>query len=192
MPTMALARAAELHACRVRLTTGPAAAAEARGQGRTAICAWDAHVAGDVAVLLIRELEANAIRHTAGEAVTPGIQCARIQLRVDGHDTSSSLPVLADAPSRHGGWAAGRVLVTNLPAEWGFHRTPAGKAVSFTLAFQPDLVAGLALGRTPARTPPVARVRLPGSQRRSMAEPSGELGEATGKPLKPGSAGEPE
>src|SRR5216683_3807715 len=36
---MAPARPAELHGCRVRLTTGPAAAAEARS--RAAICAWD-------------------------------------------------------------------------------------------------------------------------------------------------------
>ena len=192
MHTMAPTRAAELPACRIRLTTGPAAAAEAHGQGRTAICAWDAPVARDVAVLPTSELATNAIRHTAGEAVTLGIQCARIQLRVDVHDTSSYLPVLADAPSRRGGWVGGLVLVTNLPAECGFYRTPAGKAVYFTLAFQPDLVAGLALGRTPARTPAVARVRLPGNECRSMVEPSGELGEVAGKPIKLGSTGEPE
>ena len=39
MHTMAPTRAAELPACRIRLTTGPAAAAEGHGQGRTAICA---------------------------------------------------------------------------------------------------------------------------------------------------------
>ena len=84
------------------------------------------------------------------------------------------------------------MLVTNLPAEWDFCRTPAGKAVYFTLAFQPDLVAGLALGRTAARTPVVARVRLPGNECRSMVKPSGELGEVAGKPIKLGSTGEPE
>jgi hypothetical protein len=31
------------------------------------------------------------------------------------------------------------MLVASLSAEWGFYRTPAGKAVYFTLAFQPDL-----------------------------------------------------
>lgn len=75
----------------------------------------------------------------------------------------------------------GLALVTNLSAEWGFYRTPAGKAVYFTLAFQPDLVAGLVLGRTPARTPAVARIRLPGNECRSTVEPSGELGESGGQ-----------
>ena len=97
MHTMAPACAAELHACRVRLTTGPAAAAEAYDQGRTAICAWDASVARDIAVLLTSELAANAIWHTAGEAATLGVRCVRIQLRVDVQDTSSCRPVLADA-----------------------------------------------------------------------------------------------
>jgi hypothetical protein len=31
------------------------------------------------------------------------------------------------------------MLVATLSADWGFYRTPAGKAVYFTLAFQPDL-----------------------------------------------------
>jgi hypothetical protein len=31
------------------------------------------------------------------------------------------------------------VLVAALSTEWGSFRTPAGKAVYFTLAFQPDL-----------------------------------------------------
>ena len=44
MNAMALTRPAELHVCRVRLTTGPAAAAEARSQVRAAICTWDVPV----------------------------------------------------------------------------------------------------------------------------------------------------
>ena len=39
MNAMAPTRPAELHRCRVRLTTGPAAAAEARSRVRAAICA---------------------------------------------------------------------------------------------------------------------------------------------------------
>jgi hypothetical protein len=34
------------------------------------------------------------------------------------------------------------MLVTTLSDEWGFYRTPAGKAVYFTLAFQPDVAEG--------------------------------------------------
>jgi anti-sigma regulatory factor (Ser/Thr protein kinase) len=138
MHTMAPGRATDLHAYRVRLTRGLAAAAEARGQVRAAICAWDAPVDEDVAVLLTSELVTNAVKHTAGGAVTLGIQCTHGQLRVDVHDTSPSLPVLADVPADA---EAGRglALVADLSADWGFYRTPAGKAVYFTLALQQDL-----------------------------------------------------
>jgi hypothetical protein len=30
------------------------------------------------------------------------------------------------------------VLIADLSAEWGFYRTPMGKVVYFTLAFEPD------------------------------------------------------
>ena len=36
----------------------------------------------------------------------------------------------------------GLMLVATLSADWGVYRTPAGKAVYFTLAFQPDLPEG--------------------------------------------------
>jgi hypothetical protein len=97
MHTMAPTRAAELHACPVRLTTGPAAAAEAYGPGRRAICARNAPAAKDAAVLLTSELATNAIRHTAGETVTPGIPCACVQLRADVHNMPACLSVLVDA-----------------------------------------------------------------------------------------------
>ena len=137
MNTMAPARAAELHAYRVRLTTGPAAAGEARGQVRATICAWNVPVGTDVAVLLTSELVTNAIKHGAGGPVRLGIQCTRDQLRVEVHDTSPSLPVLMDtAVDATDG--RGLVLVAALSAKWGAYRTPAGKVVYFTLAFQPD------------------------------------------------------
>jgi len=51
------------------------------------------------------------------------------------------LPMLVDAPLDA---EAGRglMLVSTLSAEWGFYRTPAGKAVYFTIAFQPDVAEG--------------------------------------------------
>jgi hypothetical protein len=52
MTTMAPTRPAALPACRVRLTPGPAAAAEARAQVQAAIGARDVPVDGDVAVLV--------------------------------------------------------------------------------------------------------------------------------------------
>ena len=141
MNAMAPIRPTELHGCRVRLATGPAAAAEARRQVRAAICAWDVPVDPGVAVLLTSELVTNAVRHEPGETVTLAVTCSRGELRVDVHDTSCSLPVLVDAPADA---EAGRglMLVATLSADWGVYRTPAGKAVYFTLAFQPELAQG--------------------------------------------------
>jgi anti-sigma regulatory factor (Ser/Thr protein kinase) len=141
MNAMAPTRPTELHGCRVRLTTGPAAAAEARSQVQAAICAWDVPVDAGVAVLLTSELVTNAIRHEPGETVMLVIDCSRGQLRVDVHDTSCSLPVLADTPA-DAETGRGLMLVATLSADWGVYRTPAGKAVYFTLAFEPDLVEG--------------------------------------------------
>jgi anti-sigma regulatory factor (Ser/Thr protein kinase) len=138
MNTMAPTRPTVLHRHRVPLTAGPAAAAEARGQVRAAICTWDVPVDPSVAVLLTSELVTNAIRHEVGETVMLDITCSCGQLCVDIHDTSYSLPVPVDA-SADAETGRGLMLVASLSAEWGFYRTPAGKAVYFTLAFQPDL-----------------------------------------------------
>ena len=138
MNAMAPTRPTELHGCRVQLTAGPAAAAEARSQVRAVICAWDVPVDPGVAVLLTSELVTNAIRHEPAETVMLVISCSRGQLRVDVHDTSCSLPVLADTPA-HAETGRGLMLVATLSAEWGFYRTPGGKAVYFALALQPGL-----------------------------------------------------
>jgi anti-sigma regulatory factor (Ser/Thr protein kinase) len=117
---------------RTSLFAGPKAAAEARGCVRAAIDAWDVPVDRDVAVILTSELVTNALRHEAGETVTLTITCVCDQLRVDVHDSSSAAPVLEDAPvDAESG--RGLLLVATLSAEWGFYRTPAGKAVYFTL-----------------------------------------------------------
>ena len=138
MNVMAPTRPTELRGCRVRLTAGPAAAAEARRQVRAAIRTWDIPVDPDVAVLLTSELVTNAIRHEADETVTLAITCPRAQLRIDVHDTSRLLPVLMEVPADA---EAGRglMLVAALSDQWGVYPTPAGKAVYFTLAFQPEL-----------------------------------------------------
>ena len=138
MNTMAPTRPTVLHRHRVSLTAGPAAAAEARGQVRAAICTWDVAVDPDVAVLLTSELVTNAIRHEAGEAVLLAVTCSAEEFRVDVHDTSCCLPMPADAPVDA---EAGRglMLVNTLSTGWGSYRTPAGKAVYFTLALQADI-----------------------------------------------------
>ena len=138
MNAMAPPRPTELHRCRVRLATGPAAAGEARSQVRAAICAWDVPVDPDVAVLLTSELVTNAIRREASATVTLAITCSCRELRVDVFDTCCFLPVVVDAPAE-AETGRGLMLVATLSAEWGFYRTPAGKAVYFTLGFAPDL-----------------------------------------------------
>ena len=138
MNAMAPTRPTELHRRRVRLATGPAAASEARCQVRTAICAWEVPVDLDVAVLLTSELVTNAIRHEVSGTVTLAITCSCSELRVDVFDTCCFLPVVVDTPA-DAETGRGLMLVATLSADWGFYRTPAGKAVYFTLTFRPDL-----------------------------------------------------
>ena len=78
MNAMAPTRPTELQACRIRLTAGPAAATEARGQVRAAIRAWDIPVDPDIAVLLTSELVTNAISHEAGTTITLAIRVFRV------------------------------------------------------------------------------------------------------------------
>jgi len=126
---------------RVALATGPAAAAEARSHIRAAIDAWGVPVDPYVAALLTSELVANAIRHEAGETVKLFVSCSCGHLRVYVHDTSRSWPVPIEAPVDA---EAGRglMLVASLSSDWGYYRTPAGKAVYFTLALATDPQAG--------------------------------------------------
>jgi len=141
MHAMAPPRPLELHGCRVRLAARPGSAAEARRQVRAAICAWDVPVDPSIAILLTSELVTNAIRHETGETITLGIACLPGELRVDVHDTSRLLPVLVDAPA-DAETGRGLMLVATLSEEWGSYRTPEGKAVYFTLAFQGDSDVG--------------------------------------------------
>jgi anti-sigma regulatory factor (Ser/Thr protein kinase) len=138
MDTMAPARTPVLHPARhITLTAGPAAPAAARRQVTAAIRAWDAPVDEPVATLLTSELVTNALTHETGPAIRLVITCAGATLRVDVHDTSPDLPVLLSAPADA---EAGRglQLVSSLSANWGYYRTPDGKAVYFTLGFQAD------------------------------------------------------
>jgi anti-sigma regulatory factor (Ser/Thr protein kinase) len=163
MNTMAPTRLTELHLHRVRLNTGPVAAAEARKQVREAVRTWDVPVDPDVAVLLASELVTNAVRHEASATVMLAISCSCDQLRVDVHDTSRALPVLVDAAD-DAETGRGLQLVTILATEWGFYRTPAGKAVYFTLASQlPPDVPMVPPARSPRRDR--AQRRFPGDVR---------------------------
>ena len=137
MTTMVLTRPAERerHGRCVRLTAGPAAAAEARRQVREAIRAWRTRVDLDIAVLLTSDLVTHAIRYGAGETITLAVRCDRGQLRVDVFGTSRSRPAQADA-SATPKIGQGLILVATLSDGWGCFRTPAGLAGYFTLAFR--------------------------------------------------------
>lgn len=125
----------------VPLTTGLAAVAEARTQVRAIVRAWQVPVDAYVVALLTSELVTNAVRNEADPTVMLDVTCSSSRLRVDVHDTSRFLPMLVDAsPDDEVG--RGLMLVTTLSDEWGFYRTPAGKAVYFTLAFQPGVAEG--------------------------------------------------
>jgi hypothetical protein len=115
----------------VRLPAGPAAAAEARRQLRAAIRAWDVRVDHDVAVLLTSDLVTNAVSRETGQTVTLAIACSPGQLRVEVH--GSSYPPGQTGPPTDAEIWPGLILVATLSDEWGFYRTPSGKAVYFTL-----------------------------------------------------------
>jgi anti-sigma regulatory factor (Ser/Thr protein kinase) len=126
-----------------------------------AIRKWRVPVDADVAVLLTSELVTNAVTHgtpahgrtVQGTFVLLTIACDAAVLRVDVHDGSGDLPVLdavllnagllgtglLDEAQAEAETGRGLLLVTSLSAEWGFYRTPAGKAVYFTLKVERDL-----------------------------------------------------
>ena len=155
-PSAANRADASVRLCRVvRLASRLSAVAAARTEVEAAIGAWCVAVDPDVAILLTSELVTNAVTHAtphasrngraarraaAAEAVLLVIAADDAGLRVDVHDGSGDLPVVsgyvAEADAETG---RGLLLVTSLSAEWGFYRTPEGKAVYFTLEVQPDI-----------------------------------------------------
>jgi anti-sigma regulatory factor (Ser/Thr protein kinase) len=138
METMAPLRPTVQRPRRILLTTAATSVAAARGQVRAAIFAWDVPVDVETAELLTSELVTNAIAHEAGETVMLTITCICGQLRVDVHDSSCAEPVPVDVPL-DAETGRGLMLVATLATDWGYHRTPSGKAVYFTLAFQDGL-----------------------------------------------------
>ena len=152
----------------VRLASRLSAVSAARTEVEAAIGAWRLAVDPDAAILLTSELVTNAVTHAtarsrrdgraarrgfAAEAVLLVIAADDAGLRVEVHDGSADLPVLADCPAEADAETGrGLLLVTSLAAEWGFHRTPRGKAVYFTLQAQPDVhrnVIGAPQGHDP-------------------------------------------
>ena len=147
MDTMTQIRPIVQRPRRIALTAGPAAAGEARTHVRAAIDAWHVPIDPYVAVLLTSELVTNAIKHKAddNDTVLLVITWAEDQMRIEVHDASRFEPLLVDAPP-DAETGRGLMLVDSLSAEWGFRKTAAGKAVYFTLAFQPDVAEGNGCG----------------------------------------------
>ncbi|HUJ07232.1 MAG TPA: ATP-binding protein [Streptosporangiaceae bacterium] len=137
MDTIAPIRPAVQRPLRIPLAAGPSAAAQARALVREAIRAWEVPVDAQVAELLTSELVTNAIKHEKSETIKLFITCSCGHLRVYVHDSSRSAPVPIDAPV-DAETGRGLMLVASLSTDWGHYRTPAGKAVYFTLAFQID------------------------------------------------------
>ncbi len=137
MNSIAPLRAAVQRPLRVPLPAEPTTAAQARTLVTDAIRDWEIPVDPDVAGLLTSELVTNAIRHEKGDMIRLFVTSSWGHLRVYVHDSCRNPPMPVDAPTDA---EAGRglMLVAGLSTDWGHYRTPDGKAVYFTLAFQTD------------------------------------------------------
>jgi len=141
---------------RFRLPGGPAAVTQARAHVRAAVRDWDLPVSEGMAVLLTWHLVmsvtsdvtsegpggADGTEGPAGPAapradevastLALGVSCSRGALRVDVYDGRRSLP------------ARGYEIVASMADDWGIYRTPAGRAVYFTIAFAGPVAPGRA------------------------------------------------
>jgi hypothetical protein len=140
---------AELRHRRVRLSTGSAAAAHAAAHVRAVVAEWRVPVDPGVAGILASDLIINAVTNGAGETLMLAIRCSATQFRVEIHDASvhgdSWETAASDANAERG-----LLLAAALAAESGHYRTPAGRAVFYTLALAPRVAAGL--GQRPPGT----------------------------------------
>jgi hypothetical protein len=164
---------AELRHRRVRLELGQAAAAYACGHVRAAIAAWTVPVNPAVAILLTSDLVINAVTNGADDTITLGIRWSAGQFRVEVHDASvrgdSWETADADADAERG-----LLLAAAMAAECGHYRTPAGRAVYFTLAHQPPAPSGGPDGKNRHRTGPAERGGIAQEDAPSWAATSGD------------------
>ena len=139
------AEPAELRHRRVRLATGAAAAAHASCHVRAAIAEWRLPVDSAVASILASDLIINAVRNGRGETLMLSIRCTATQFRVEVHDPSVTGDSWGgtESGSESGTDAErGLLLAATLAADYGHYRTPAGRAVFYTLAFASAAAAG--------------------------------------------------
>ncbi|QMU74219.1 ATP-binding protein [Streptacidiphilus sp. P02-A3a] len=116
----------------VRLAAGPGSSSRARRLTMSALESWGLGGHGEVAVQLVAELVANAVRHAGGR--TFGLRLIRRQgcLRVEVRDPSRALPclILGDVDDEGG---RGLQLVNHLSQRWGADLMSHGKSVWFEL-----------------------------------------------------------
>ena len=77
---MTQTRPTELRQRRILMTRKPAAAAEARGQVRAVIRAWEIPVDPDIAVLLTSDLVTHAVIGWNSATITLAVRCSHDQL----------------------------------------------------------------------------------------------------------------
>jgi hypothetical protein len=118
-----------------------AAAALAAGHVRAAIAEWRVPVDPGMAGVLASDLIINAVTNGASETLMLSIRSSATQFRVEIHDASvhgdSWETAASDADAERG-----LLLAAALAAESGHYRTPAGRAVFYTLALAPRAAAG--------------------------------------------------
>ena len=131
------ARPTELRHRRVRLELGPAAAAYASGHVRRSIAAWSVPVNPAVAILLTSDLVINAVTNGAGETIMLGLRWSSGQFRVEVHDASVSGDSWEN-PDADADAVRGLLLAAAMAVDWGHYRTPAGRAVYYVLASEPQ------------------------------------------------------
>jgi hypothetical protein len=138
---------------RYRLPAGTAGVIQARARVRAAVRDWDLPVSEGMAALLTWHLVMSVTPDVSSEGpggadgtegpagpvgprgaaraddapgrLTLGVSCSRSALRVDVFDERRTLP------------GRGYEIVAGMADDWGIYRTPAGRAVYFTLAFTP-------------------------------------------------------
>lgn len=164
---------AELRHRRVRLALGPGAAAHASGHVRSAIADWSVPVNPAVAVLLTSDLVINAVTNGAGERVTLGIRWSASQFRVEVHDASVSGDSWETAESDADA-DRGLLLAAAMAADWGHYRTPAGRAVYYALAPEPQAAIPYPREDDPSYSP-----------KTSTRESAASLASGTGRGLPP-------
>ncbi len=103
----------------------------------------------NVAGILASDLIINAVTNGAGETLMLAIRCSATQFRVEIHDASvhgdSWETAASDADAERG-----LLLAAALAADSGHYRTPAGRAVFYTLALGSRAATGI--GQRPQGT----------------------------------------